>query len=88
VRDTTGPWIEHTRFWGHPGLYAYQRDFIAGLAELPLSPLDKAENLEQLQFLEAGHRMHSFEVAKQAPTVDVLEELEWVRREVALRSRG
>jgi 3-deoxy-manno-octulosonate cytidylyltransferase (CMP-KDO synthetase) len=41
----------------HLGLYAYRRDFLLGLAQLPPSPLESREKLEQLRVLEAGHRI-------------------------------
>jgi 3-deoxy-manno-octulosonate cytidylyltransferase (CMP-KDO synthetase) len=39
----------------HLGLYAYRRDFLLRLAELPPSPLEGLEKLEQLRVLEAGY---------------------------------
>jgi 3-deoxy-manno-octulosonate cytidylyltransferase (CMP-KDO synthetase) len=39
----------------HLGLYAYRRDFLLGLTQLPPSPLERAEKLEQLRVLEAGY---------------------------------
>lgn len=42
-------------FYQHVGMYAYRRDFLLKLAELPRSALEKIENLEQLRVLEAGH---------------------------------
>ena len=38
----------------HLGLYAYRRDFLLGLADLPPSPLERSEKLEQLRVLECG----------------------------------
>jgi 3-deoxy-manno-octulosonate cytidylyltransferase (CMP-KDO synthetase) len=42
-------------FYQHVGLYAYRRDFLLRLAQMPQSPLEKIEKLEQLRVLEAGH---------------------------------
>lgn len=41
-------------FYLHLGLYAYRRDFLAKLKQLPRSPLEKLESLEQLRVLAAG----------------------------------
>ena len=38
----------------HLGIYAYRRDFLLRLTELPPSRLEKLEKLEQLRALEAG----------------------------------
>ncbi len=42
-------------FYQHVGLYAYRRDFLLKLAQMPPSKLEKLEKLEQLRVLEAGH---------------------------------
>lgn len=42
-------------FFQHIGLYAYRRDFLLSLADLPPSRLEQTEKLEQLRVLEAGH---------------------------------
>jgi len=42
-------------FFQHVGLYAYRRDFLLELAELPRSPIECAESLEQLRVLSAGY---------------------------------
>lgn len=38
----------------HPGLYAYRRDFLLRYVQLPPTPLEQAEKLEQLRALEHG----------------------------------
>lgn len=42
------------RFWQHIGLYAYRRDFLLGYPQLPPSPAEQTESLEQLRVLHAG----------------------------------
>lgn len=42
-------------FYQHVGLYAYRREFLLRLAEMPQSELEKIERLEQLRVLNAGH---------------------------------
>lgn len=44
-------------FYLHVGLYAYRREFLLRLAELPRTPLEKLENLEQLRVLENGYQI-------------------------------
>jgi 3-deoxy-manno-octulosonate cytidylyltransferase (CMP-KDO synthetase) len=42
-------------FHQHIGLYAYRREFLLRLADLPRAPIECIENLEQLRVLHAGH---------------------------------
>ena len=46
---------EVPQFFQHVGLYAYRRDFLLRLAEIPQSDLEKLEKLEQLRVLSTGH---------------------------------
>jgi 3-deoxy-manno-octulosonate cytidylyltransferase (CMP-KDO synthetase) len=41
-------------FFQHIGLYAYRRDFLLRLAELPRAGIERVESLEQLRVLDAG----------------------------------
>lgn len=41
----------------HPGLYAYRRAFLFDYIALPPSPLEQAEQLEQLRAIEHGYRI-------------------------------
>jgi 3-deoxy-D-manno-octulosonate cytidylyltransferase len=73
-------WAETATFWGHVGLYAYTRTFLQGFGELPDSELEDAERLEQLRWLDAGLRIHTFEVEPQGPSWDAQAQLESVRQ--------
>lgn len=44
-------------FHQHLGLYAYRREFLLKLAQMPTSRLENLEKLEQLRVLEAGHEI-------------------------------
>lgn len=70
---------ESAEFWGHVGIYAYRADALRGFASLPLSPLEQAEKLEQLRFLQAGISIRVLEVPLMGAGVDTLEDLERVR---------
>ncbi len=41
-------------FYQHIGLYAYRREFLLRLTQIPRSDLEKLESLEQLRVLSAG----------------------------------
>jgi len=42
-------------FHQHVGLYAYRRDFLLRLAQMPPARIEQTERLEQLRVLAAGH---------------------------------
>lgn len=63
----------------HIGLYAYRREALLTLAATPRSPLECAEELEQLRALECGMRIAMVEVDSAPPEVDTAEDLERVR---------
>ena len=46
---------EPPHFYQHIGLYAYRREFLLRLAEMPQSALEKIEKLEQLRVIESGY---------------------------------
>ena len=64
----------------HIGLYAYRADVLPGLAELPESPLEKAEKLEQLRWLWAGYEILTAVTEHAACPVDTPADLERVRQ--------
>ena len=63
----------------HIGLYAYRRDFLLSFAKLAPTPLEQAEQLEQLRALEWGFRIKVADVAAASIEVDTPADLERVR---------
>ena len=59
----------------HLGLYVYRAATLPRLAALPPSPLERAESLEQLRWLEAGYTIWVGEAATDSIGVDTPEDL-------------
>lgn len=68
----------------HIGIYGYRVAFLSRYSSLPVSPLEKAEALEQLRALWHGFRIVvSVSAAAAAPGVDTPQDLEAVRKMLA-----
>ncbi|MBR1683251.1 MAG: 3-deoxy-manno-octulosonate cytidylyltransferase [Bacteroidaceae bacterium] len=50
-------WLERHTFYKHIGLYAYRPEVLREITALPQSPLELAESLEQLRWLQAGYHI-------------------------------
>jgi 3-deoxy-manno-octulosonate cytidylyltransferase (CMP-KDO synthetase) len=72
----------------HIGLYAYRREFVRELAALPQTPLELAESLEQLRVLEHGFQICAVETQYDSIGVDTPEDLERVRRQMTVGTKG
>ena len=72
--------------WHHIGIYAYRRAALAKFVELPPSPLEQRERLEQLRALEAGMRVDVALVDTVPFGVDTPADLERARAMYAARS--
>ena len=68
-------WRAHHRYLRHLGLYAYRPAVLAQLTRLPVSPLEAAESLEQLRWLEAGFRIQTAETDLDAFGIDTPEDV-------------
>jgi 3-deoxy-manno-octulosonate cytidylyltransferase (CMP-KDO synthetase) len=80
VRDVDpSEWHRHTTFWGHVGMYGFRGDVLAAWNQLPASPLEDLERLEQLRLIEAGLTIATFEVQGTSLSVDTAEQLEQAR---------
>jgi 3-deoxy-manno-octulosonate cytidylyltransferase (CMP-KDO synthetase) len=74
------PWLLHI------GIYAYRRDFLLKLAQLPPSRLEQLEKLEQLRALEAGARIQVAVVEHRSVGIDTPEDYAaFVKRQSAAK---
>ncbi len=80
------PWIRdtqqkvHVKYWKHLGLYVFQREALLEFPTLPQGELEKIEQLEQLRWLENGWKIRVAEVAHDAVSVDVPEDVARVEK--------
>ena len=83
VRGTEhGQWLASFPFLKHIGLYAYRREVLAEITRLPQSPLEMAESLEQLRWLQNGYKIRVGLTNVETIGIDTPEDLE--RAEYAL----
>lgn len=77
IRNTPeADWMGKHSFYKHIGMYAYRTDVLKRLTELPVSPLEKAESLEQLRWLENGFRIKVAETKTETIGIDTPEDLQ------------
>jgi 3-deoxy-manno-octulosonate cytidylyltransferase (CMP-KDO synthetase) len=69
-------WLKSYPFLKHLGLYAYRREVLHEVTQLPQSPLELAESLEQLRWLENGYRIRVGLTDVETVGIDTPEDLE------------
>lgn len=80
----SGPRHARFRYLKHVGLYAFRAPVLLELVNLPPSSLEMAESLEQLRWLEHGHRVRIGLTDHPSFCVDTPSDLEEARRRVAM----
>ncbi|GAB3173325.1 3-deoxy-manno-octulosonate cytidylyltransferase [Telluribacter humicola] len=73
-------WLSTHTFYKHIGIYAYRTDILAEITQLPVSPLEKAEALEQLRWLENGYTIKAVITPDDSHGVDTPDDLHRVAR--------
>ena len=63
-------------FWAHIGLYAFKAEVLQRLTQLKQTPLELAESLEQLRWLENGYKIKTAETSFQTIGIDTPEDLQ------------
>jgi len=67
----------------HIGLYVYSAQFLRAFSQLPRTPLEVSERLEQLRALEHGYRIRVVEVESESWGIDTAADLDRFRKAVA-----
>jgi len=69
-------WPEEQKHYKHIGIYAYRADVLEKIARMKISPLENAESLEQLRWLENGLEIRCIVTSFESMGIDTPEDLE------------
>ena len=73
-------WLKEQDFFQHLGIYAFRYDVLEKIAKLSPSPLEQAESLEQLGWMENGFRIQTAETNTESIAVDTKEDLKRIHK--------
>jgi 3-deoxy-manno-octulosonate cytidylyltransferase (CMP-KDO synthetase) len=73
-------WHLNFEYYRHVGMYAYRTDILEKICSLRPSPLEKAESLEQLRWIENGFRIKCVETPYDSHCIDSPEDIPKVLR--------
>ena len=76
LRGAKESWARQHRYLKHIGLYAFRTKILPQLQQLTNSPLELAESLEQLRWLDAGYRIQVQYTELGTVGIDTPEDLE------------
>lgn len=79
-------WHKHFNYYRHVGMYAYRTDILEKITKLKPSPLEIAESLEQLRWLENGFKIKCVETEHDSHCVDTPEDIEKVLKLMGINS--
>ncbi len=73
--NTDKPWTRKHDYLKHIGIYGFRASVLKELVKLSPSPLEIAESLEQLRWLENGYTIHTEITDKETFSIDTPEDL-------------
>lgn len=73
-------WISSHPFYCHLGMYAYRKEILAELTKLRPSPLELAESLEQLRWMENGYKIKTAVTTFESIGIDTPDDLEAAKK--------
>jgi 3-deoxy-manno-octulosonate cytidylyltransferase (CMP-KDO synthetase) len=68
-------WFSQHVYYRHLGMYGYQRTVLEKIIQLLPAPLEKAESLEQLRWLENSYEIHTVLTESATISVDMPEDI-------------
>ena len=71
-------WAAAHTYYKHIGIYAYRTDILAQITKMTQTPLEQAESLEQLRWLENGLHIHVAITLSDNHSIDTPEDLQRV----------
>jgi len=77
-------WHQHYSYFRHVGMYAYRKDILEKITQLPVSPLEKAESLEQLRWIEHGYKVKCVATKYESHCIDMPEDVDKVLKLMGL----
>jgi 3-deoxy-manno-octulosonate cytidylyltransferase (CMP-KDO synthetase) len=66
----TSEWLDNCDYFKHIGIYGYRPEMLRVIVKLAASPLETAESLEQLRWIENGYTVHVRETEFESLAID------------------
>jgi len=78
IRSTENPtqWLNQHTFYRHIGMYGFTKDALLQIQQLAPTPLETAESLEQLRWLENNLEIQTIETQENTISIDTPQDLE------------
>ena len=77
-------WLDKKEHYQHLGLYAYRKEVLLAISQLPPSKLEQLESLEQLRWLASGYTVHLAITKEKSIGVDTPEDLKKAEKVIRL----
>lgn len=81
-------WMKHADYFKHIGIYGYRASVLKSLSKLPQTPLEIAEGLEQLRWMENGFDIQLAETEHESNSIDTPEDLDRLLDKMVIRENG
>ncbi|MFZ9027903.1 MAG: 3-deoxy-manno-octulosonate cytidylyltransferase [Crocinitomicaceae bacterium] len=72
------PVLQQMELLRHIGVYAFRRETLLKLIDLPVTALEQVESLEQLRWMYHGYKVRVVETTIETPNIDAPEDIEEV----------